>query len=132
MNIKPADFTHTMNALLKEYGDEVIQITVSAADGTAKEARNKLRANSAGAFKNRTGRYRRGWRANLIKKNTSVLAQVYNATDYQLTHLLENGHDVVRGGVVVGHAKAYPHIAEVNDWAITAFESELYRRLKEK
>ena len=132
MNIKPADFRHTMNALLKEYGDEVIEIAVSVADGTAKEARNKLRANSAGAFKNRTGRYRRGWRANLIRKNTSVLAQVYNATDYQLTHLLENGHDIVRGGVVAGHAKAYPHIADVNNWAITAFESELYRRLKGK
>ena len=131
MNIKPKDFTHTMNALLKEYGDVVIEITADAADKTTKEARTKLRSNSAGAFKNRTGAYRRGWRASLQRKNTSVLAQVYNATDYQLTHLLENGHDVVRGGAVVGHAKEYPHIAEVNDWAINAFESELYRGLKE-
>lgn len=130
MNINPKDFTHTMNALLQEYGDQIIDITISAAEDTSKSARNKLRANNAGAFRNRTGDYRRGWRASLQKNRLGVLAQVYNATDWQLTHLLENGHDVVRGGVVVGHAKAYPHIAEVNDWATQNFEAELYRRIK--
>lgn len=114
-----------MNALLKEYGDRVIDIAITAADDTAKDARSMLRSNNAGAFKNRKGSYRRGWRATLIKKNLGVVAKVYNATDYQLTHLLEYGHDVKRNGVTIGHAQEYPHIKDVNDWAIKAFEDAL-------
>lgn len=30
---------------------------------------------------------------------------------YQLTHLLENGHDVVKNGQTVGRARAFPHWA---------------------
>lgn len=28
---------------------------------------------------------------------------------YQLTHLLENGHDIVKNGETVGRARAFPH-----------------------
>lgn len=123
--IAPKDFSKYMNALLEEYGDSVIDIAITAADDTSKEARSKLRSNNSGAFKNRKGTYRRGWRATLRKTRTSVMAQVYNATDYQLTHLLEYGHDVIRNGKKVGEAKAYPHIEDVNTWAVKSFEDEL-------
>lgn len=123
--IAPKDFTKYMNALLEEYGDSVIDIAITAADDTSKEARTMLRSNNSGAFKNRTGSYRRGWRATLRKTRTSVLAQVYNDTDYQLTHLLEYGHDVIRKGKKIGETDKYPHIADVNTWAIKSFEDAL-------
>ena len=123
--IAPKDFTKYMNSLLEEYGDSVIDIAITAADDTSQEARTMLRSNNSGAFKNRTGSYRRGWRATLRKTRTAVLAQVYNATDYQLTHLLEYGHDVIRNGKKIGEAEAYPHIKDVNTWAIKSFEDAL-------
>lgn len=114
-----------MNALLEEYGDKVIDIAITAADDTSKDARSMLRSNNSGAFKNRTGNYRRGWRATLKKNNFGVVARVYNKTDWRLTHLLENGHNVTRKGVIIGHVDAYPHIASVNDWAVKSFEDAL-------
>ena len=88
-----------------------------------------LRSNNAGAFKNKTGAYRRGWRATLKKNNLGVVARVYNATDWQLTHLLEYGHNVVRGGKIIGSVDPYPHISDVNNWAIKEFEDELTERI---
>lgn len=124
--IEPKDFTKVMNELLDEYGADVLSVTVSAADDTSKQARNELRKMSSGGFNDVTGRYRRGWRASLKKSTLSVEATVYNETDYRLTHLLENGHVVKNQyGETGASAKAFPHISEVNDWAIEQFESKL-------
>lgn len=119
------DFSPYLKELLDEYGDEVFHAVVSSAEKTGKESRNKLR--TAGDFSNRSGRYRKGWRAELTKTRLSAYATVYNATDYQLTHLLEKGHDVKnrKAGPSIGHAGSFPHISEVNDWAIEQFELEL-------
>lgn len=121
--IESKDFREEINKFLEDYGAEVADLAVSAADDTAKEAKNRLRMSSTGSFKDRTGSYRKGWRAVLHKTRTSVQAQVYNATDYQLTHLLEFGFVSRYGNRVPGH----PHIAEVNDWAARAFEDALQK-----
>ena len=120
--------------LLDDYSKEVKEKTDKAFEQVAKEAAQELRQTSPRGKGKNSGDYAKGWtvKRERDKKSGLYTITVHNKTHYQLTHLLENGHDVVRGGVVVGHAKAYPHIADVNDWAIQAFESELYRRLKEK
>lgn len=125
--IKPADFSKEMNNLLDLLGDEVASVTVDVVEVVADDARKKLRSKSTGSFRDRTGKYRRGWRAELRKTNTGVTATVYNKTDYRLTHLLEYGH-IMRNGK---RSKAYPHIAAVNDEAIRQFERGLLERLKE-
>lgn len=125
--IKPQDFSQYMNALLDEYGAEIVSITIEAADTVSKQSKNKLRQKTTGSFKDITGSYRRGWRAQLRKFNTGVQATVYNATDYRLTHLLEYGH-AMRGG---GRSKEFPHIADVNAWAIEQFELALARGIEE-
>lgn len=38
-------------------------------------------------------------------------AYVIRADEYRLTHLLENGHDIVKKGIKVGQAQAFPHWA---------------------
>ena len=40
---------------------------------------------------------------------------VYNKKHYQLTHLLEKGHQLRKGGRKVGNVKAFEHIAPVNE-----------------
>lgn len=126
------DFSPYLRALLDEYGKECLSVTISAADDVSREASHKLAINEKGAYTDRRGKYTRSWRAELRKTNTGVLATVYNKTEYRLTHLLENGHDVKnrKGGPVVGSAKPHPHIADVEEWAIEQFELEVAARIE--
>lgn len=52
-------------------------------------------------------KYNRGWTVKKTKRDKT--ATIHNATDYQLTHLLEKGHAKVNGG----RTGAFPHIAPV-------------------
>lgn len=55
--------------------------------------------------------YHKGWAVRKgRKKGNEYYCEVWNETNYQLTHLLENGHLIVnkRGGV--GWASRQPHI----------------------
>ena len=62
-------------------------------------------------------------------------AIVYNASQPSLTHLLENGHDVISHGVKVGRARAIPHIKPVEEETKQYFEElivdEIERRLSQ-
>lgn len=121
MNIKPTDFSKTMNAILEQYGAGVIDVVTKAADDVSKDSRVDLRKNSTGEFENRSGDYRRGWRARLDKGRIKVEAHVYNKTNYRLTHLLEFGHAKQNGG----RTRAFPHIEGVNREAQEEFEQRI-------
>lgn len=62
-------------------------------------------------------KYNSGWK---IKRNKDE-AIVYNASQPGLTHLLENGHDIVRNGQKVGHAEGIPHIKPAEEIASKQF-----------
>ena len=54
----------------------------------------------------RNGAYNKGWR--FSREGDKII--VYNETDYQLTHLLEKGHVIVRNKEAIGLSPAIPHI----------------------
>ena len=61
-------------------------------------------------------KYADGWEVRKgRKKYNGYYAEVWNATNYQLTHLLENGHLITnkRGGV--GWAEGIPHVQKALD-----------------
>lgn len=67
-----------------------------------------------------TGSYAKGWR----KKRVNTAWVVHNATDYQLTHLLENGH----ANIAVGKpTPPIPHIRPVELAIIEEFEELVWR-----
>lgn len=111
-------------AIAKElslYSDVVKEQIEEIEERVAKMAVKKLRV--AGGFENHRSSkgYRKGWRAK--KQNRGWV--VYNATNYQLTHLLEKGHALRNGGRTVGSAKAFPHIKPVEQNIIKEFEKEI-------
>ena len=96
---------------LKLYGEATVEIVENAVEETAKETVNELRVTSpVGA----TGDYSDSWKKKRDKNARGRYRYdmiVYSAKpDYRLTHLLEYGHALRRGGRKIGKAKAFPHI----------------------
>ena len=122
-------FADAIQDALSQYGDECLTVVEETIKEVAKEATKELKSSNTGAFKDRTGKYRKSWNVVTEKKNLSFTA-IVNARgpQYRLTHLLEYGHALRRGGRTVGSVKAYTHIEMVNDWA----QELAVKRLEEK
>ena len=123
------DFSGAVTTLIKDWSIEVVEQTKEAVTEVATEARNDLKVE--GAFQNRSGNYRRGWRVTFDESRYGIEATVHNKV-YQLTHLLESGHAKFLWGRATGEdVQAFPHIANVNDEAQRKLEEEIKRRLSE-
>lgn len=97
---------------LRTYTNEVTEGLEEAKKRVAKETVKRLRATSPKL----TGDYSRGWRT----KQVGSAQVIHNATDYQLTHLLEWGHAKVGGGRVAPR----PHIRQAEQEAIKEYLKE--------
>lgn len=100
MTININDLAREINRQLAEYANGVGEEVEAVAQKVAKDGVKRLKANSP----KDTGKYSKGWRA---KKVNSTWV-VHNATDYQLTHLLEKGHAKVGGGRVAAKVHIQP------------------------
>lgn len=101
-----------MDKNIEQIGEIAFEIEYEdIVDEFASKALDKVKANVRKETVIRTGRYMNGWTTSETKAGKQGYAvSVHNATDWQLTHLLENGHLIVnkRGGT--GWASAHPHI----------------------
>ena len=108
--------------LLDEVNKDVQQSAVRNIQLVAKESVSKLKNTSP----RKTGSYAKGWGT---KKEGKMTVIVHNRTDYQLTHLLENGHAVVNAKGNTGkRAAAHKHIEPVYEWA----QQELVHQIEMK
>ena len=112
--------TRQINQVLSTFSKNVDETYDKVLKDVADEASEKLQ--SVSPIMN--GTYAKGWVADKDKHGSYV---VHNKDAYQLTHLLENGHDVVVNGKKVGHANAQPHIADVEAWV----QEEAVKRLED-
>ena len=122
--IKPEDFAATVNKYLEEYAKDVDETMAKVVTETALEAEQQL--HSAGDF-NGT-KYKRSWDTQINRKRLYIEARVYNKKG-QLTHLLEHGHVIARGGRIVGESPEFKHIEPINDEAQKKVEEELIKKL---
>lgn len=105
--------------MLHEIPQKVDNVIDEAAAKVSKEAVKTLKATSP--KREGGGRYAKGWTTKKVGKQTVI----HNKTDYQLTHLLENGHDVVSHGKKVGHFDGITHIAPVEKEVIEKMTEEV-------
>lgn len=98
---------------LKKYNQEVIRGVKKQVQDAGTFCRNELKATSPKL----TGDYSKGWRKKTAYEDPQdIRVEVYNATNYQLTHLLEHGHVLVgHNGKVLGTVGATPHIAPAEE-----------------
>ena len=69
----------------------------------------------------RTGDYKKSWKVKTTKGKGFVSCIIHNATDYQLTHLLEKPHLKRNGGLTTPKV----HIAPVEEKSIKQYEQEV-------
>jgi hypothetical protein len=121
-----------MEKILDDYSKEVRRATANSMDVVAKEGVQKLKNTSPKQTKHRR-KYAEGWAIKRKKTSTGVPeVTIYNKNAPQLTHLLENGHDVYNDsfGPMLGRANGIKHIGPVNDWACDELPREIERELK--
>lgn len=89
------DITLEYNKIVDKYADECKGIVKSKSPSGNR--RNK--------------KYKDGWTTKVEKtEKNGYMVVVWNETNWQLTHLLENGHAIVNKKGGVGWASAIPHI----------------------
>lgn len=116
--------------ILNDYSEDIQTGIIQIAKDIAKEDASKLR-NTKNTYTIRSGKYNRGWSVKTEKKANGISCIVHNKDHYQLTHLLEKGHDIVdRHGMKKGHAKAFPHIAPVEEQSNKQFTLEVENLIK--
>ena len=117
---KTESVTAQMNELLDEVNKDVKNSAKRNIDRVSKESVQKLKNTSPV----KTGSYAKGWGT---KRMGEMDVIVHNRTDYQLTHLLENGHVIRNKKGTYGRTHGIKHIAPVEEWAV----DELPRRIIE-
>lgn len=116
-----------MAKILDEYDQEVQDVTNASIKKVARATVNRLKNSSP----KKSGRYAKGWSVKDLNRHGNIVnVVVHNRTDYQLTHLLENGHLIRNKKGTYGRAPAHPHIGPAEQWAIDELPAEIERELR--
>lgn len=108
--------------LLNEYSVDIQESIVKTAENVAKKGAEKLKQTSP----KRTGKYSKGWRVRTTKGRGEVSSTIYNATNWQLTHLLEKPHLLRNGRLSTPKVHIYP----VEQQCIKEYETEVEKVIK--
>lgn len=121
------NITEQMRKIMEGYEKDVKRATNNSIDVVAKETVSKLKNTSP----KRRGDYAKSWGLERERGPAGInTVTVRNKKHYQLTHLLEYGHDVVNAKGKVGRAPAYPHIGPAEEWAINELPREIKKELE--
>lgn len=121
----PSDFTAVVAAQLHDYTMETLEKISAETVNCGKDCVDELQKTSPKRRGKGGGKYAKGWRIKSERSSGGLVTTcvVHNATHYQLTHLLENGHATRDGG----RTKSYPHIKPAEERVV----AEYVRRTKE-
>ena len=100
--------------ILNEYSEDIQEAINQEAIDVANKGMKELKETSP----RRTGKYSKGWRVKTEKGRGFVNCTIHNATNYQLTHLLEKPH-LTRNG---RRTTPKVHIAPVEEKCIEEFQ----------
>ena len=120
-----------MEMIFDDLSDNIHETAKDASKRVAKDTAKEVRSTSPineGSI--RAGRYKRGWR---YKEEYEGQWYVYNQTDWQLTHLLNDGHNIKNrfsGVRVIGHYGGNQHIDHAEAFAARELPIRISRGLK--
>lgn len=111
-----------VNKILDNYAKDIASGIITESQIIAKKGVEEIR----NASPKRTGDYRKGWRSKTGKLKNGGVSIIYNATDYQLTHLLERPH-LDRTGTRTIVPKSAGHISKVEQQINQEFENNVIK-----
>lgn len=127
--IKPEDLQQVLNEYLEDYVEDITEGVEETTDTVTKEAVKELQQTSPRGKGARNKPYYKGWRRQKGKENRGKYTiKIHNATNYQLTHLLEFSHATRNGG----RTKELPHIRPVEDKYNKVYEQRLTTVIKRR
>lgn len=115
--------------ILSDYVDEIQDSVTQIADEVAEQGKNLLK-NTTNTYHVRSGKYNKGWRVKKGQGRNYVHNTIYNATGYQLTHLLENGHVGKNQYGQWGIVDSFPHINKVDQLVTSTYSREVENAIK--
>ncbi len=136
--MKEFDLSAEVRDNLKKYSAEIQEGVVKEIDITSEELKKDLRRESPRrkGTKLRSGKsgkryapgsYAKSWNTRVSEKSFATYEkQVYNRSHYQLTHLLEKGHEA-RNGTRVAPIE---HIAPLERKAVDKYEKRIIKLIK--
>lgn len=126
--IQPEQLAAEIHRQLKEYTDEVVESVWYTAMNVSESAVQKLKEDSPKRHKGKNaGKYAKNW-TRTIDRNGIIIHN--KAPTYRLTHLLEKGHQLKRGGRKVGESPEYPHIGRVEEEVVKEYVAEVERMIQ--
>ena len=106
--ISTAEISSAVKELLTGYNQDVQDVIKKQTDVAAKELKTLIQSSAP----KRRPKYSLSWHVKCTKNTSFRYSKtVYSYKEYSLTHLLEDGHALIRGGRTIGKTKAYKHIA---------------------
>ncbi len=128
-SVSISDMATQFASIISDYDQDVTDAIKDAVDEQTTETVSEIKASSP----RKTGAYAKGWRKKKAYESTCEKRNtVYNATRYQLAHLLEFGHvrkSTDRAKVVhiagSGWTKAIPHLAPAEENATKGLEEKI-------
>lgn len=126
IKVSPDDLGKIVKKVMGEYSEEAREAINEVGTDVARDTVKHLKSIHIG----KRQRYCRGWRhKQTVDKTYSGAFTVYNATDYQLTHLLNNDHPTGEQGVNEGQYFGDDHIGKANEFAQDEFTNRLLKKL---
>jgi hypothetical protein len=124
---KAIDIGDIVREVCQEYGEEVQNETAKIIRNIAPEMVAQLRSKK---FESQRLGYSDSWTHDIVTDAFgTVKVRVYNKDHWQLTHLLEYGHEGYAHGKHFGRVEGKEHIKPVQDWAIKQIMKELESKL---
>jgi len=128
--VKAEDLSNAVMEYLNNYAEDIHDDVVETTEDCTKRAIEELKEVSQSKFKThvKSKPYWRGWDSKIqLKGKLKYHRVIWNKTNYQLTHLLENGHHTRNGGWVDGK----PHIEPIEQKYNQEFVDLLTKRIRE-
>ena len=130
-NVSISNMAKEIQKTFEEFGKATNETVTEAIEETAEDLVKELKRTSPrSSGKRRSGKYSRSWKIKdiPIKKAGAVRGRIVYNKEYQLTHLLENGHRTRSGGTVPGKPHIRPAQAKAEKEPISKIKEGIKRQ----